>query len=197
MQTRFLTLARAAAASAFALASLGALATPAQTVVQATDYGLLTLPHTQGFSLSVAPLASDDTFLSDYGFSIGTDGSFSSAVVTFDLGTTFQLSNLTVTLLNGNAWSGAVPSDLTSAQIAARDSRIVTWGSGSAMNQAINQMTLGPGNYVVEVSGHVTGTSGGSYAGLLNVAAVPEPAGVALALAGLGMLVVARRRAAR
>ena len=197
MQTRFRTLARAAAVSALALTALGVLATPAQTMVQSTDYGLLTLPHTQGFNLSLAPMASDDTFLSDYGFSIGTDGSFSSAVVTFDLGSTFQLSNLTVTLLNGNAWNGAVPSDLTSAQIADRDSRIVTWGSGSSMNQVINQMTLGPGNYVVEVSGHVTGTNGGSYGGLLNVAAVPEPAGYALALAGFGLLAVARRRATR
>ena len=195
MPTPFQTLARVAAASAIALASMGALA--AQTVVQSSDYGLLSLPHTQGFNLSLAPLPSNETFLSDYGFSIGTDGSFSSAVVTFDLGTTFQLSNLTISLIGGNAWSGAVPADLTAAQIADRDSHVITWGSGPSMNQAINQMTLGPGNYFVEVSGRVTGANGGSFGGLLNVAAVPEPAGYALALAGLGLLAFTHRRGAR
>jgi hypothetical protein len=185
------------AGAALALAVSAASASATQTVVQSTDYGLLTLPHTQGFNLSLAPMASTDTFLSDYGFSIGTDGSFSSAVVTFDLGSAFQLSNLTVTLLDGNAWGGPVPSDLTTAQIADRDSRIVATGSGPAMNQVIDQMTLGPGNYVVEVSGRVTGANGGTYGGLLNVAAVPEPAGWMLAFAGFGLMALARRRAAR
>jgi uncharacterized protein (TIGR03382 family) len=186
-----------ACCAAVALAASCAAASATQTVVQSTDYGLLTLPHTQGFSLSLAPMASDDTFLSDYGFTIGADGSFSSAVVTFDLGSAFQLSDLSVTLLDGNAWSGPVPSDLTAAQIADRDGRIVASGGGSAMNQVINQMTLGAGSYVVEVSGRVTGASGGSYGGLLNVAAVPEPAGFLLAFAGLGLVALARRRAAR
>jgi hypothetical protein len=190
-------LARAAASAALALASLGVHAAPVQTVVQSTDYGLLNLPYTQGFSLSLAPAASDDTFLSDCGFSIGGGGSFSSAVVTFDLGSAFQLSNLTVTLLEGDAWSGPVPSALTTAQITDRDSRIVATGTGSSMNKVIDQMTLGPGSYVVEVSGNVTGANGGSFGGLLNVAAVPEPAGVVLAAAGLGLLAFARRRAAR
>ncbi len=186
-----------AAGAALVLAAACASASATQTVVQSTDYGLLTLPHTQGFSLSLAPMASTDTFLSDYGFSIGTDGSFSSAVVTFDLGSAFQLSNLTITLLDGSAWSGPVPADLTGAQIADRDGRIVASGNGSAMNQVINQMTLGPGSYVVEVSGQVSGANGGSFGGLLNVAAVPEPAGVMMVCVGLGLIALARRRGAR
>jgi hypothetical protein len=186
-----------AVGAAVLLAASAASASATQTVVQSTDYGLLTLPHTQGFNLSLAPMAADDTFLSDYGFTIGNDGSFSSAVVTFDLGSAFQLSNLTVTLLEGNAWGGPVPTDLNAAQIADRDGRIVATGSGPAMNQVIDQMTLGAGSYVVEVSGRVTGASGGTYGGLLNVAAVPEPAGWMLAFVGLGLTALARRRAAR
>lgn len=196
MKTPFQTLARAVAGSAIALASMCAAAAD-QTVVQSTDYGLITLPYTQGFNLSLVALPADDTFLSDYGFSIGTNGSFTSAVVTFDLASTFQLSDLSVSLLQGSAWSGAVPADLSAAQIANRDSRILATGSGSSMTQMIDQMQLGPGDYVVEVSGRVTGANGGSFGGLLNVAAVPEPAGYVLSLAGFGLLAFVRRRARR
>jgi hypothetical protein len=189
------SIARAAACTALVLTALQASA--AQTVEKSTNYGLLTLPYTQNIGDSLQPMAnSGDTFLEDYGFSIGNDGSFSSAVVTFDLNNILGMSGLTVTLLSGTPWSGAVPSDLTDAQIAARDSSIIVSGTGSNMNSVINDMTLTAGNYVVEVSGHVTGTAGGSYGGVFNVAAVPEPAGLALVLAGFG-LVALRRRAAR
>jgi hypothetical protein len=197
MKTPFQTLARAVAGSAIALASMCAAAAADQTVVQSTDYGLIALPFTQGFNLSLVALPADDTFLSDYGFSIGTNGSFTSAVVTFDLASAFQLSDLSVSLLQGSAWSGAVPADLSAAQIANRDSRILATGSGSSMTQMIDQMQLGPGDYVVEVSGRVTGANGGSFGGLLNVAAVPEPAGYVLSLAGFGLLAFVRRRARR
>ena len=189
---------RVAGGTILAFAAACAVAAPVtQTVVQSTDYGLLSLPYTQGFNLSLGPMASNDTFLSDYGFSIGSSGSLTSAAVTFDLGSAFQISDLTVSLLQGSAWNGPVPSNLTAAQVADRDARVIVTGSGMPTTQTIDQMTLTPGNYVVEVSGTVTGANGGSFAGLLNVAAVPEPAGFALALAGFGLLAVARRRVSR
>jgi len=196
MKVSLLALTRSTAAAAIALASSCAMA-DTQTVVQSSSFGMLTLPYTTNFGQSLAPMAADDTFLSDYGFSIGANGSFTSAVVTIDLGNTFDISNMTVSLLQGSAWAGPVPSDLTASQIADRDSRIIVTGSGSSMTQAIDEVPLGPGNYVVEISGNVTGTNGGTYAGLLNVAAVPEPAGFALALAGFGLLALARRRTGR
>jgi len=197
MNAKIHHLARTAAVLATVLACAGAAAASTQTVVQSSDYGTLSQPYTQGFSLSLAPMDAGDVFLSDYGFSIDASSSFSSAVLTFDLGTTFQISDLTVSLLSGSAWSASVPSDLSASQIADRDSRIVASASGSSLTQSIAQITLGPGSYVVEISGQVTGTNGGSYGGVLNVSAVPEPTGFALALAGFGLLAIARRRAGR
>ena len=189
------SLVRALACAGLTLASLHAAAV--ETVVQSKDYGLVAVPYTQSFGLSVAPAASStDTFLSDYGFSIGDNSSFSSAVVTFDLGSVLSLTNVTITLLSGSAWAGPVPTTLTPAEVADINSRILASGTGSAMNKVIDDMTLSAGSYVVEVSGNVTGTAGGSFAGVLNVAAVPEPAGLALALAGFGLLAL-RRRVAR
>ena len=196
MKASLLNLTRFTAVSAITLASSFARA-DTQTIEQSSNFGTLMLPYTNNFGLSLAPMAADDTFLSDYGFSIGANGSLTSAVVTIDLGKTFDISDMTVSLLQGPAWAGAVPSDLTAAQIADRDSRIIVTGSGSSMTQTIDEVPLGPGNYVVEISGNVTGTSGGTYAGLLNVAAVPEPTGLALALAGFGLLALTRRRSVR
>ena len=192
-----MSIVRVAACSAIALASICAEAAPAQTVVESTSYGLLSLPATEGFNWSVAQLPADDTFLADYGFSIGTSGSFSSAVVTFDLGSVFQISDLTITLLRGSPVSGALATDLSSIQIADRDSRVIVKGSGMPTTQTIDDMPLAAGDYTVEVSGTALGTSGGTFAGLLNVAAVPEPAGILPGLAGLGLLALMRRRAAR
>jgi hypothetical protein len=57
--------------------------------------------------------------------------------------------------------------------------------------------TLAAWTYVLEVRGNVTGTSGGSYSGTLNVAPVPLPAALPLLFSGLGLLGggLARRRA--
>jgi hypothetical protein len=61
-------------------------------------------------------------------------------------------------------------------------------------------LILPAGSYVLEFGGHITGSAGGSYAGVLNVgsvAAVPEPAGLLLALAGLAFLGLAGQRVRR
>ncbi len=197
MKTTTKNLARVAACAAIAFASACAVAAPVLTVVQSTDYGLLTLPASEGFGLNVPSMASNDTFLSDYGFSIGSAGSFTAAAVTVDLGNIFEISNLTVTLLQGSAWSGTTPTDLSPAQIADRAARIIVTGSGMPTAQTIDDMTLPAGTYTLEISGNATGTSGGSFGGLLNVAAVPEPAGLTLMLAGFGLLAATRRRAGR
>ena len=190
-----------ATAAVLALSTAAATAAPAEVVTASTSFGALSLPFTHGFNQTLSPFQTPyttaDYFLSDYGFSISSLGSFSSAVVTFNLGTILGLSDLSVNLLSGTPWAGAVPSALSAAQITSRNSRILasSWSSGGA--QVINPMTLAAGDYTAQVRGRVTGQFGGSYGGVLNVAAVPEPSAFALALAGLGLLGFATRRAKR
>jgi hypothetical protein len=63
------------------------------------------------------------------------------------------------------------------------------------MVAVIDPITLGVGNYVLEIRGDVTGTAGGGYAGVLNISPVPEPGEWALLLFGLGLMgfIAARR----
>lgn len=190
-----------AAAAVLALSSAMATAAPAEVVTASTSFGGLSLPYTKGFNQTLSPLQTPyttaDYFLSDYGFSISSLGSFSSAVVTFNLGTILGLSDLSFNLLSGMPWAGAVPTALSAGQVTSRNGSILasSWNSGGA--QVINPMTLGAGDYTVQVRGRVTGQFGGSYGGVLNVAAVPEPSAFAMALVGLGLLGFATRRARR
>lgn len=70
-------------------------------------------------------------------------------------------------------------------------------GPGETGTMDVLSATLGPGTYVLEVRGNVTGESGGSYSGSLNLVPMPLPAALPLMLSGLGVLcgVLRRRRA--
>lgn len=190
-----------AAALVLAFSTAATTAAPAEVVTASTSFGALSLPYTTGFNQTLSPLQTPyttaDYFLSDYGFSISSIGSFSSAVVTFNLGAVLGLSDLSFNLLSGTPWVGAVPSVLNAAQIASRNGSILasSWNSGNV--QVISGVILGAGDYTVQVRGRVTGQFGGSYGGVLNVAAVPEPSAFALALVGFGFLGLATRRARR
>jgi hypothetical protein len=137
--------------------------------------------------------ASGFGFYDDWVFTI-SGASANSITSTIDLGS-LQVSDLQVRLyaLGGNelptlgAPSGGVI-DSWSAPIS---------GPGlSGSYSVISPTTLSAGTYVLEVRGNVTGTSGGSYSGTLNLAPVPLPAAIWLLLSGLGGLgTIARRRA--
>ena len=98
------TVAVAALCTALALAGPAAFAAPAQVVTASTSFGVLAAPYTNGFGQPVlalpTPYSVADDFDGDYGFSLGSSASFSSAVVTFDLGSILQLSDLSLSLLH-------------------------------------------------------------------------------------------------
>lgn len=197
----FRTIAIAAAGAALAIVGSAAFAAPAQLVAASTSFGTPAAPYTNGFGQPVlalpTPYTAADYFVSDYGFSLTSNATFSSAVVTFDLGSILQLSDLSLSLLQGSPWSGSLPGVLSPVDIATRLVNTVALGSGSGTTQQINPLMLAAGDYVLEVRGRVTGSSGGSYGGVINVASVPEPAGAGLALAGLALLGVVGWRARR
>lgn len=55
----------------------------------------------------------------------------------------------------------------------------------------MNVSSLAAGTYTLEVRGQVVGSAGGAYAGVINVAEVPEP--TTYLMLGLGLAVVAMR----
>ena len=181
--------------------SMAMAAVPAQVVTASGSFGALAAPYTNSLGQPVAvlpvPFTTADYFVSDYGFNLASNASFSSAVVTFDLGSILQLSDLSLSLLHGTPWTGALPGVLSAADIGHRLASTVVASSGTATTQQIDPLVLAAGDYVLEVRGRVTGSSGGSYGGVINVAAMPEPSGAALALAGLALLGVAGWRARR
>jgi PEP-CTERM motif len=208
MHHRIRTLSKVLAAAALA-ASLSP-AQAADIVTGATNLGTLTAPVTltyghafndtnpslAGLQLAGVPgtVLASDNFYDDYAFTVG--GSFANAIAaTLDLGSFFNINNLQLRLYQGTlltTTTGTInPADLVLRWTAP----VSATGTGSGEMQIINTLPLNPGSYVLEVRGNIVGAQGGSYAGVMNFAPVPEPGAVGLMLAGLGMLgFMARRR---
>lgn len=191
------------------LASAGAVqASPDYVITKSVDIGPLSQPYTSSLGESLTPFAaafgSSDFFVADYGFSTAVAESFSAASVTFDLGNTLQLSNLSLSLLIGTAYAGPTPSTLSGSELTSIALRTVSTSVGDSTTQSLSMPLLPAGDYVIEVRGQVTGVAGGSYGGVMNLAApanisaVPEPRSALLAVLGAGLLgVVGRRRPRR
>jgi hypothetical protein len=132
-------------------------------------------------------------FYDDFLFTISGPATTDSITSTIDLGT-LSISNLEVRLYdtNGNP-TLPVLGNPTGGAISGW-SNPISGGSGS---YSVLNTTLGPGTYVLEVRGDVTGLNGGSYSGTLNATPVPLPAALPLLLSALGGLgFMGRRKAA-
>ncbi len=185
-------------AVAAVLAGGAGVAGAAEIVEHSITYGTVSLPFTTNFGqtyiVPAAP-APGDTFVDDYGFII-SDASFSSIVATFDLGSVLSISGLSMRLFSGDPWSGAIPGYLSAADLAYRAANTVAVGTGSGSVESILPVVLMPGHYVLEISGGVDGSFGGSYGGVVNLVPVPEVSAGAMSLAGmvmLGLLALRRR----
>ncbi len=118
----------------------------------------------------------------------------SSVTSTIDLGNLVQISGLQVRLFNyagnttlpvfGSPAGGAI--DAWSTPISS--------GPVSGTISVIPTTLLNPGTYVLEIRGTATGSLGGNYSGVLNLAPVPLPAGLPLLLSGLSALGFGLRR---
>jgi hypothetical protein len=70
-------------------------------------------------------------------------------------------------------------------------------GSEDGSGLVITNSVLAPGRYSLQISGNVTGRSGGSYSGSIGFSAAPTPlpGALPLLLSGVGLLMILRRAA--
>jgi hypothetical protein len=122
-------------------------------------------------------------FYDDFIFSIPTGASADSITSTISLSNVLSVNNLDVRLYNA---TGNSPLPVLGTPVGTVIDGTLT-NVGGGMVDTLSA-TLAAGTYVLEVRGNVTGTSGGSYSGTLNVAPVPLPAALPLLLVGLGGL---------
>ena len=151
-----------------------------------TNLSVGPLPTSLTYSDSFAEAASGTTFWDDFLFTIPS-GSVNSVTSSINLDTILGLTNLSARLYTGSTHQ--------TGEIAA-GTLIEAWGTTvnysptvSATTVVLNPLTLAAGSYTLQIRGTVVGISGGSYAGVLNIAEpVPEPESYAMLLIGLGLM---------
>ena len=123
---------------------------------------------------SVAPGAVSDlySFLFPAGALTG-----SGSAISIDVGTILNIDNIQVSLLDAAL-------------------NPLAWGSMGDTSVLFNQPLTAGSSYSFRVTGNAFGSAGGTYAFLASAAPVPEPAAIALMLAGMGVVgsIVRRRR---
>jgi hypothetical protein len=166
------------------------------TAANSTDTGsnpLLTLPDSYHYGDTLGPLdtavaGTSYEFYDAYVFTI--DSAVASTVTTtINLGGTLGLSGIQERLYSANVndsvpYTGPGQPPFASTYFLGWTTVLGSTGEVAVLESA----PLTAGIYVLEIRGNVTGTSGGSYAGVLNVvpaAPVPLPAGLPLLFSGL------------
>lgn len=116
------------------------------------------------------------TFTDTYQFTI-PEGSFNALSSSINLSSIFGIQNLVVGLYSNNL-----------PIISVNASQTVIDPQTTIQFAAIPAQSLNAGSYEFRVSGQVSGLFGGSYSGVMNIAAVPETESYALFIAGISLL---------
>ncbi len=141
----------------------------------------------------------DFNFYDDYKFTV-TGSTANSVTSTINIAGIFAIDNLQARLFSASGNTAPVlgaPAGCPGASC----SLVTPWGAtnsaaGGVSYTVLNDAMLNPGTYVLQLRGSVSGSQGGSYAGVLNVAPVPVPSALWLitsAVAGLGTIGRKRR----
>lgn len=139
------------------------------------------------------PAAASYGFYDDYIFTIAGDAIVNAVSSSVSLGS-LAVANLQLRLyalpidFGGNKNPGG---DCLGGCLANWSS---TLASGNVTYSVMDPIALAAGTYVLEVRGDASGASGGSYSGVLNLAAVPLPGVAWLFGAALGVVGFWRRR---
>jgi hypothetical protein len=147
--------------------------------------GSYTYANTFTAPTTAFPSGSSYGFYDAYAFTVG--GSVANSVTS-----TINLGSLSVSNLSERLYSANPGDAIPVLGMPPGASYFVAWTSvlpgGSGEVAVLDAMTLAPGTYVLEIRGLVTGASGGSYTGQLNLTPVPLPAALPLLVGGLGAL---------
>ena len=159
--------------------------------------------YANGWSSAQTPITVDGMAGSPYGFYddfvfkiMGSAAdSITSTINLQSNGTNTNLSNLDAQLflLGSQALPAFSPGGMINDTEGVTHFTINNNVSGSTVVLDPTQ-TLSAGTYVLQIRGLVTGGSGGSYSGVLDVTPVPLPGSLWLMVGGLGLLPVLRRR---
>jgi hypothetical protein len=152
--------------------------------------------NTLGPSTGDVPGATGFSFYDDYVFTVAA-ATVDSVTTAIDLGSTLSVSNLEERIYS-TAGNSPLPIVGTPAGFSTDWTSPIafTAATESGMQTVVNPTMLAAGTYVLEVRGEVSGTSGGSYSGVLDLNPVPLPAALPLLLSGIGLLggLVRKRR---
>ena len=154
-----------------------------------------TLPATDGYTNTLGPATGSVpgspgvTFDDYYVFTVAA-ATADSVTSEINLGKTLSIADLEerVYSIPQNATQPVVTGIPTGFQTDWTAPMSFTAGTESGMFTVMDPTTLTGGTYVLEIQGDVTGTSGGTYTGSLNLNPVPLPAALPLLLSGLGLL---------
>lgn len=163
------------------------------TTLPASDGYTNTLPALTGS----VPGAPGFSFYDDYVFTV-SNATVDSVTSEINLGS-LSIGNLEERLYSvaANSTLPAINGPATGFQTNWTAPVSFSAGGESGMITVMNPTTLAAGTYVLEIRGDVTGSSGGTYSGELNLNPVPLPAALPLLLSGLGLLGgLARKRRA-
>ncbi|MBV8341725.1 MAG: FxDxF family PEP-CTERM protein [Gammaproteobacteria bacterium] len=189
-------LAATAAGPAAAYMTLSAEEVGPNTVT--TNNGTITNFMVPGANGYVGGLSSSDetaitgapnqyTFYDDYLFSIPVGAASDSITSTIDLNNVYNINGLDVRLYQYSTGTNGSGTSVNPVLVLGTPNGTVYESTNSGGTDMLNA-TLAAGTYVLEVRGVVTGSSGGEYAGTLQVAPVPLPAALPLLISGLGLL---------
>lgn len=174
----------------FALGLVALFALSEQAMATTTDLGAQAAPISLTYGGTY--FAPQNQFYDDFLFTI-SPSSVGFIASTISLGSLFGINNLQARLYSGTLTTTGKPSGLLQAWSTA----IPLSGTGyNGTVSVISPITLGAGSYILEMRGDVVGTAGGSYAGVLNISPVSEPAEWTMMLLGIGFIgiAVARRK---
>jgi hypothetical protein len=153
-----------------------------------------TLPASDGYTNTFGP--STGPLPGSPGFTFNDYYVFTVAAATADsMSSEVNLGALSIADLEERVYS--VPTNATQSLVTGTPTGFQTdWttpvsisGVGaSGMITVLDPTTLAAGTYVLEIRGDVTGSSGGTYEGSLNLEPVPLPAALPLLLSGFGLL---------